>query len=450
MALDHCFVENKPRAEKAVGLSINSQREGFTSAALELAVEVIKATPGWHRGYYLLAQALDLLGEHAWAAECHRCRVPDILSERYFSRGLPAAHPGKVSERIPVLARERVALSPPGHLCPDTSGVFDRKAIVAEKAYIDRIIDGRCWQDSNNTIVFDSAGGVIAEHSVGNESVVRHLMSDKQAVDLGGRVFVIGARGSGNYYHWMTDILPKLALCQHAGIEFSVNDKFVVPMLQSRYQLDSLRVFGIEPQQIYSCNDHSPDVTADELIVPLLRNALATTMSRWLPTVMQEKFLPDYKSASVGNRSPLKQDRKLFISRDPNNSKGRTIINHEEVAAFFEQQEFEIIFPEKFSVSEQARIFSEASVVVGSHGAGLTNIIFCQPGTKVIEFYGKHVAPCYWAISVLLGLHYYHHICVNESAKDVDQKLRSLADRRSANFSISLTEASAVMALAQL
>ena len=30
-------------------------------------------------------------------------------------------------------------------------------------------------------------------------------------------------------------------------------------------------------------------------------------------------------------------------------------------------------------------IFNEAKIIIGSHGAGLTNLIFCEPSTKVIE-----------------------------------------------------------------
>jgi len=39
------------------------------------------------------------------------------------------------------------------------------------------------------------------------------------------------------------------------------------------------------------------------------------------------------------------------------------------------------------SVLEQIELFSNADVVIGTHGAGLANILFCKPNTKVIEIF---------------------------------------------------------------
>ena len=44
-----------------------------------------------------------------------------------------------------------------------------------------------------------------------------------------------------------------------------------------------------------------------------------------------------------------------------------------------------IIKLSELSFNEQIKIFNEAKIIIGSHGAGLTNLIFCEPSTKVIE-----------------------------------------------------------------
>ena len=40
---------------------------------------------------------------------------------------------------------------------------------------------------------------------------------------------------------------------------------------------------------------------------------------------------------------------------------------------------------EKLPFEKQIYLFSNASTIVGAHGAAFTNIIFCKPGTKIIE-----------------------------------------------------------------
>ncbi len=68
---------------------------------------------------------------------------------------------------------------------------------------------------------------------------------------------------------------------------------------------------------------------------------------------------------------------------------------------------FEIIQPENLSVAQQACMFSEAEFIVAPHGAGLTNIVFCQPDTKVIDIFSPDwVNPCFYRLASHLNLKY--------------------------------------------
>jgi capsular polysaccharide biosynthesis protein len=59
------------------------------------------------------------------------------------------------------------------------------------------------------------------------------------------------------------------------------------------------------------------------------------------------------------------------------------------------------------SVSEQARLFAQAEVIVAPHGGALTNLVFCQPLTKVVELFPPGYTPvCFWTITDAVGLSY--------------------------------------------
>lgn len=61
--------------------------------------------------------------------------------------------------------------------------------------------------------------------------------------------------------------------------------------------------------------------------------------------------------------------------------------------------------PAQNSITDQARAFRWARVIVAIHGAALTNLIFCRPGTVLIElFSAKYVNPCYLHICQQLGI----------------------------------------------
>lgn len=71
-------------------------------------------------------------------------------------------------------------------------------------------------------------------------------------------------------------------------------------------------------------------------------------------------------------------------------SGSRRIVNEEDVVRELRQVaerdglDF-VVFRGDSSLKETIHLFSEAKVVVGAHGGGLANIVFCKPGTVVVE-----------------------------------------------------------------
>ena len=87
----------------------------------------------------------------------------------------------------------------------------------------------------------------------------------------------------------------------------------------------------------------------------------------------------------------------------------------------------------KLSIQEQAEIFGSADVVVGAHGAALTNLAFCQPGTRVVELFSPHyVNPCYRDLCVAAGL---RHAAVIGDGKDWELSVKH--DQPSAAITVS-------------
>ncbi len=89
----------------------------------------------------------------------------------------------------------------------------------------------------------------------------------------------------------------------------------------------------------------------------------------------------------------------------------RKVINEEEVLNLLHKFGFISVTLESISIAEQASYMAAAKVIVAPHGAGLTNLVFCSPGTKIIEiFSANYVTPLYWKISSLCNLLHYHLI----------------------------------------
>jgi capsular polysaccharide biosynthesis protein len=78
---------------------------------------------------------------------------------------------------------------------------------------------------------------------------------------------------------------------------------------------------------------------------------------------------------------PAQGGRHVYVARRGT----RRIANQAALEPFLANQGFETYFLEDLSIDEQIDLFAGASWVIGPHGAELGNLLFCKPGTKILE-----------------------------------------------------------------
>lgn len=208
-----------------------------------------------------------------------------------------------------------------------------------------------------------------------------------------GKVAVLSGLLNDVYFHWMMDVLPRIDLLQRSGIALDEIDHFLVNS-HLPFQQESLQRLGIPLSKTLEPRDY-PHVQATELIVPSFP-ASPSWMPFWACCFLRQTFLP---------RAGMQGGDRFYISRGKTST--RRLINEAELLNCLEPLGFRCVTTEALSISEQATLFSQASLVIAPHGSGLTNLVFCNPGTRVIELFSPHyVYPCYWLISNWLGLDY--------------------------------------------
>jgi capsular polysaccharide biosynthesis protein len=210
--------------------------------------------------------------------------------------------------------------------------------------------------------------------------------------DVAGSVGVLTTRGSENYYHFLTDVLPRLELMRRAGVE---PDAYLVNR-STRFQRDLLDHLGLTADRCLG-EEKYPHVRAGELVVSSLPDDDLRTPP-WIVPWLRAQFLPDDR------RSP---HRRLYVSRGAVRHT-RRVENEAELVAALQPMGFEVIDPGALSPADQVRAFAEAEYIVGPHGAGLTNLAFAPPGAAVVELFAPdYVNECFWALaSTVEGLRY--------------------------------------------
>ncbi|NJM89857.1 MAG: glycosyltransferase family 61 protein [Hydrococcus sp. RU_2_2] len=69
------------------------------------------------------------------------------------------------------------------------------------------------------------------------------------------------------------------------------------------------------------------------------------------------------------------------------------------------------MYLEQYSFVEQIALLANAEALVAPHGAGLTNLLWCQVGTKALEIFSpRFINPCFWAIANQVNVDYFYLI----------------------------------------
>lgn len=211
-------------------------------------------------------------------------------------------------------------------------------------------------------------------------------------------VVLLGGQRSG-YWHWWIDILPRAWMLDAHGPSHAADSPLAIPPPAAKFQRESLDLLGLTPRL--------------ELLSPGLTRFASVTLTRGLAgggsrypsrklaeyaRWLRERLAPE---GTAGGR------RRLFVSRA--GAASRRIVNEAEIEPALAARGFELVDPAAMSIAEQVALFSQASAVVGPHGAGLTNLLFSAPGTEVVEIFAAPAAQGvsnYRVLASHLGLPY--------------------------------------------
>ena len=225
-----------------------------------------------------------------------------------------------------------------------------------------------------------------------------------------GKLAVIAQFGVENYFHWLTELLARLALLEIQGIEY---DKLYVPISKPFMKQFLIDIWGIDPSKIIVARESIDFIQADMLIVPcIVSNLMVSSLDNKsfaghynqpiLMKYVREKILFELKKKT--NIDVSNFSKRIFISRK--DAPFRKILNEDEIFKLFETKGFKRYVLGEMSVIDQILLFYNAEIIVGEHGAGLTNLLFCKANTKVIELFQALIPIDFWWISRVFDLDY--------------------------------------------
>jgi tetratricopeptide (TPR) repeat protein/capsular polysaccharide biosynthesis protein len=368
--------------------------------AIEVFMQALQFKPNFYPAFALLG---DLLKQQDFTLESLQCqrliKIPNFWVKKYLNLPddyITDTQSNSNIQRDVIYPASTLQVSPPKTLGDEIPTRFEIKQATLTEAFIATIANGRVWNDSLTNTVITSNHQIVSDLSDGSPEVILSSDHIPSALELEGTVAFLSVQFGLVYYHWMIDILPRVALLQQQGLYKKI-DYFVVNRYQTAYEKETFKMFGISQNKIIESTQF-PHITASHFIIPS-RMRDSATLPPWAIESLRQFILSDSSyHFSCSDR--------LYISRTQ--AKKRKMINEEAIIDLLKQYEFRIVYFEKMSVREQANCIATAEVVIAPHGSGLTNLIFCQPGTKVIEILSPSwLNSCYWMLSQTCQLDYF-------------------------------------------
>ena len=250
---------------------------------------------------------------------------------------------------------------------------LDTVALARRAQYLYEVEDVVFYPDSGLNVFADRDGSVYRHISYGRANFFSGRRWEGVSQDYAGKTALALTVGYGddNYCHFLFDRAPLLELaCLQSPNPpeiILIEDKLVNWCRQLLNQIGcAIPVHGLKHSQPYALSK--------------VRAVNATQHPG--------QFWPEAYKAFYRRFRPddAPQSRRIFIVR-PQGRRG--IVNEDEIHGLASERGFELVRLETMTLAEQIRLFAEARFVTGVHGAGFSNIVFSQPGTRVLELVKK-------------------------------------------------------------
>ena len=238
-----------------------------------------------------------------------------------------------------------------------------------------------------------------------------------KGINLDNGVWITDSWKWANYFHWLTDFLPKT-------IVFNAkypNSRFLLPqsfLRQAPFVLSSLDLLSIKYEIIYEktiYNFQNLKVLNNYSITGNQRKGLLVKLNKSLRKIINL----DQKLEHINEMPNF-----IYITRKKSQNKfgsSRFIENERHLFKILKKYNVKTICCDNLSFYNQLQIFSSCNFLISIHGAGLSNMIFMENGGSILELRHENDAGsnCYFSMSSSLGLDYYYLCGESINNKDI-------------------------------
>lgn len=208
-------------------------------------------------------------------------------------------------------------------------------------------------------------------------------------------------RYTDNYYHWTIETVPQIRYLQEFEAETGIEVTYFVPRDAPSWLEETLELLEIPESKLLHATERVYHV--EQLILPSFPVQTQNDY-QWIVDRVSSNMVPTQAKICTGSN--------VYISR--RNAVERHVVNEEEIMEVLSEYGFKRYRLEEHSVAENVVLFKEADAIVGAHGAGLTDLIYCTDAT-VVELFGSKIKTPYQRLAETMDIPYKSVECTPRS-----------------------------------
>ncbi|MBA2846978.1 hypothetical protein HNP88_001162 [Methanococcus maripaludis] len=231
------------------------------------------------------------------------------------------------------------------------------------------------------------------------------LFQHKNEITCENAIYIVD-NYSLEFFHWFGDILQKLEALDSNELKSSYT--IIIP--KNNYfpwVAETLKAYSIEPLVF-----EFDDIIKCKNIMAVPHVAPTGNYRPELIKKMQKRILNYY-----GLNLNTSGTKRIYISREK--APKRKVQNESELINLLKKYSFEIINMEDLNFEDQVKLSNDSEIMLSIHGAGLTNMCWMNPNSKVFELRLKDdsINNCYFSLASALNLDYYYILCDQVNSK---------------------------------
>ena len=258
------------------------------------------------------------------------------------------------------------------------------------------IIQGRIFTDCNTNVAYISNKNVLTNFSYQqnkdkisslNYNSVLKFGTPKIKTKVSGKVFSLVQGASGNnYWHWLFDLLPKIEIL-YLNNKINYFDYYYVPKINN-YIIDTLKIYGIRKDQLINSQEFKHLATDSLYFLENIYLKNGDFQKQF--EKIQLNIIKSIRKRLLKYKSKKNYNNKIFIDRSDSKFTHYQFYENDKIIKKLKKNNFGIFKLSKLSIFDQISLFNSSKLVLGLHGAGFANVIFCKKKTKVYEIMRKN------------------------------------------------------------